>query len=133
MSGSVNKVLLIGNLGKDPETRYTPNGKAITTFSIATSDTWKDKNTSEKREKTEWHRIVTFGRTAELAGEYLSKGRKVYIEGSLQTRTWETDDGVTHYMTEVVGRQVVFLGGGNGEQRPAVPQRTASDQDDIPF
>jgi single-strand DNA-binding protein len=139
---SVNKTILIGNLGKDPETRYSPDGKAVTTFSLATSDKWKDKQTGEMREKTEWHRIVTFGRTAELCGEYLSKGRKVYIEGALQTRSWEADDGSTRYMTEVVGRIAVFLGGGQGNQggqgRPAASQGQQShippqEDDDIPF
>lgn len=138
MSGSKNLVILIGNLGQDPETRYSPDGTAITTFSIATSDKWKDKQTGDMKEKTEWHRIVSFGRTAELAEEYLSKGRKVYIEGSLQTRSWEKDD-VTHYMTEVKARQVIFLGGGNGQggsSRPAKSQTGANippEDDDIPF
>lgn len=138
MSGSLNKAILIGNLGADPETRYTPDGKAVTTFSIATSEKWKDKNTGEDREKTEWHRIVTFGRAAELAAEYLSKGRKVYIEGRIQTRNWDDDDGKKHYITEIVpsNRGLIFLGGGNGNgggQRQGGSFIPPAEDDDIPF
>ncbi len=106
----VNKVILIGRLGRDPEIRYTPDGTAVANFSIATSDEWKDKNTGEKRERTEWHRIVAWRRLGELCGEYLAKGRQVYVEGKLQTRSWE-QDGVTRYMTEIVASEIRFLGG----------------------
>jgi len=106
----INKVILIGRLGRDPEIRYTPDGTAVANFSIATSDEWKDKNTGEKRERTEWHRIVAWRRLGELCGEYLSKGRQVYVEGKLQTRSWE-QDGVTRYSTEIVASDIQFLGG----------------------
>ncbi|MEA3428209.1 MAG: single-stranded DNA-binding protein, partial [Thermodesulfobacteriota bacterium] len=106
MSG-LNKVMLIGRLGRDPELRYTPNGLAIANFSIATSEEWKDKNSGEKKERTEWHRIVVFGKLGELCGEYLAKGRQVYIEGRLQTRSWEKD-GVTKYTTEIVASDIQF-------------------------
>ena len=102
MAGGVNKVILVGNLGQDPEIRYTPDGRPIANFSIATSETWNDKNTGERREKTEWHRVVVFGKLAEICGEYLSKGRQVYIEGKLQTRKWQTKEGQDRWTTEVV-------------------------------
>ena len=108
MSG-LNKVMLIGRLGRDPELRYTPSGLAIANFSIATSEEWKDKNSGEKKERTEWHRIVVFGKLGELCGEYLAKGRQAYIEGRLQTRSWEKD-GVTKYTTEIVASDIQFLG-----------------------
>lgn len=98
----VNKVILVGNLGKDPDVRYTPDGKAITNITLATSETWKDKNTGQKQEKTEWHRIVFFGGLANIAGEYLKKGSKVYIEGKLQTRKWQDQSGQDRWTTEVV-------------------------------
>ena len=107
---SVNKVILLGNLGKDPETRYTTGGEAVTNLNIATSETWKDKS-GEKQEKTEWHRVVLFGRQAEIAGEYLKKGRSVYIEGRLQTRKYTDKDGVEKYSTEVVGDRMQLIGG----------------------
>jgi single-strand DNA-binding protein len=106
---SVNKVILLGNLGKDPETRYTTGGDAVTNLSIATSEQWKDKN-GDKQEKTEWHRVVLFGRTAEVAGEYLKKGRSVYIEGRLQTRKYTDKDGVEKYSTEVVADRMQLIG-----------------------
>jgi single-strand DNA-binding protein len=106
----VNKVIIIGRLGRDPEVRYTPDGTAVANFSVATSQEWKDKTSGEKKEKTEWHRVVAFRKLAELCGEYLAKGRQVYIDGRLQTRSWEKD-GQTHYMTEVVANDVQFLGG----------------------
>lgn len=109
---SLNKVLLIGNLGRDPEVRYLPNGEAVANFSIATTENWKDKN-GQKQEKTEWHNIVMYRRLAEIAGEYLKKGRPVYIEGRLQTRKWEKD-GVTRYTTEIVADQMQMLGGRDG-------------------
>lgn len=98
----VNKVILVGNLGKDPDVRYTPDGKAITNITVATSETWKDKNTGQKQEKTEWHRVVFFGGLATIAGEYLKKGSKVYIEGKLQTRKWQDQSGQDRYTTEIV-------------------------------
>lgn len=106
---SVNKVILVGNLGRDPEVRYMPNGEAVANFSIATTENWKDKS-GVKQEKTEWHNIVMYRRLAEIAGEYLKKGRPVYIEGRLQTRKWEKD-GVTRYTTEIIGDQMQMLGG----------------------
>jgi len=101
---SVNKVILIGNLGKDPETRYLPSGEAVTSFSIATSETWKDKTSGEKKEATEWHRISAFGKLAEICGEYLRKGSQVYIEGALRTRKWQDKEGQDRYTTEIVLR-----------------------------
>jgi single-strand DNA-binding protein len=150
----VNKVILVGHLGRDPEVRYTQDGKAVCNFSIATSETWKDKTSGEKREKTEWHRVVVFGKLAEICGEYLSKGRQVYIEGSLQTSQYEKE-GQTHYSTQVViglGGKMQMLGSkddGGGGYRPqaAQPRHGArndqgygqasqppiDDYDDIPF
>jgi single-strand DNA-binding protein len=110
---SVNKVILIGNLGRDPETRYTTGGDAITNLNIATSEQWKDKS-GEKQERTEWHRVVLFGRQAEIAGEYLKKGRSVYIEGRLQTRKYTDKDGVEKYSTEIVGDRMQLLGSRDG-------------------
>jgi single-strand DNA-binding protein len=110
---SVNKVILVGNLGRDPETRYMPDGGAITNFSIATTDQWKDKS-GEKQEKTEWHRISTFQRLAEIAGEYLKKGSQVYIEGRLQTRKWTDKDGVEKYTTEIIADKMQMLGSRQG-------------------
>jgi len=98
----VNKVILVGNLGKDPEVRYTPDGKAVANVAIATSETWKDKNSGERKEKTEWHRVVFFGGVAGVVGEYLRKGSKIYIEGKLQTRKWQDNSGQDRYTTEVV-------------------------------
>ena len=115
---SVNKVILLGNLGRDPETRYTTGGDAVTNLSIATSEQWKDKS-GEKQERTEWHRVVLFGRQAEIAGEYLKKGRSVYIEGRLQTRKYTDKDGVEKYSTEVVADRMQLIGsardGGGGD------------------
>jgi len=104
----INKVILVGNLGQDPEIKYTAGGAAVTTLSLATSESWKDKDTGTDQEKTEWHRVVLWRRLAEIAGEYLKKGSKVYIEGQLQTRKWE-QDGQTRYTTEVIGRDMQFL------------------------
>lgn len=101
MARGVNKVILVGNCGQDPETRYTPDGMAITTLSLATSESWKDKQTGQQQERTEWHRVVLYGRVAEIAGEYVGKGSQVYIEGKLRTRKWEKD-GVERYTTEIV-------------------------------
>jgi single-strand DNA-binding protein len=107
---SVNKVILLGNLGKDPEVRYMTSGEAITTITLATSENWKDKS-GEKQEKTEWHRVVFFGKLAEIAGEYLKKGRQVYVEGKLQTRKWQDKEGQERYTTEVVAKEMTLLGG----------------------
>lgn len=117
MSG-VNKVLLIGNLGKDPETRYMPSGKAATNFSIATSERFKDKETGEPRERTEWHRIACFDRLAEIAAEYLKKGSKVFIEGKLRTRKWTDKDGKDQYSTEIIADQLQML---DGKREGAAP------------
>ena len=129
---SVNKVILIGRLGKDPETRYMPNGEAVTNAALATSENWKDKS-GEKQEKTEWHNLVFYRRLAEIAGEYLKKGSQVYIEGKLQTRKWEKD-GVTRYTTEVIVNEMTMLGGkssGGGsfevmEKAPAAEQTSSA-------
>ena len=149
-SRGVNKVILIGNLGKDPETRYMPSGGAVTNITLATSETWKDKQTGEQQERTEWHRVVFFNRLAEIAGEYLKKGSKVYIEGSLRTRKWQGQDGQDRYTTEIVANEMQMLDsrGGSAEysqstapaarsSQPAStpqPQTPAGDfEDDIPF
>ena len=116
MAGSgVNKVILVGNLGRDPEVRYTPGGQAVANFTIATNEAWTDKS-GQKQERTEWHRIVVWGKQAELCGEYLTKGRQVYVEGRLQTREWTNKEGAKQYTTEVVANQVVFLSGGERGQ-----------------
>ena len=117
MAGSVNKVILIGNLGADPEIRYMPNGDPVATFNIATTDTWKDKQTGEKKEATEWHRIVIFRKLAEIAGQYLKKGAPIYIEGALKTRKWQNKAGQDRYTTEIVADTMQMLGGKReGEQ-----------------
>ncbi|ATB36012.1 single-stranded DNA-binding protein [Cystobacter fuscus] len=113
MAGGVNKVILIGNLGADPEVRFTPGGQAVANFRIATSDNWTDKS-GQKQERTEWHRIVVWGKLAELCGEYLKKGRQCYIEGRLQTREWTDKENRKNYTTEVVANAVTFLGGRDG-------------------
>jgi len=154
MAGGINKVILVGNLGQDPEIRYTADGRPIANFSIATSESWKDKNSGEKREKTEWHRVVVFGKLAEICGEYLSKGRQVYIEGKLQTRKWQGQDGQDRYTTEVVvdmrgimqmlgtrdaggggTRPAAGGGGGSSPQDQGYPQQPYQNdkEDDIPF
>ncbi|MFP4030939.1 MAG: single-stranded DNA-binding protein [Desulfococcaceae bacterium] len=106
----VNKAIIVGNLGRDPEMRYTTDGTAVANFSVATSDQWNDKNTGEKRERTEWHRIVAFARLAEICGQYLTKGKQVYIEGKIQTREWEDKDGNRRWTTEIVAQQMQMLG-----------------------
>lgn len=136
MARGVNKVILIGNLGKDPEVRYSPNGGAIATITLATSESWKDKNTGETVDKTEWHRVVFFRRLAEIAGEYLKKGSKVFIEGKLQTRKWQDKDGQDRYTTEVVANEMQMLdskGGGSADynqdqQESYTPQQSAPQQ-----
>jgi single-strand DNA-binding protein len=124
-SRGINKVILIGNLGKDPETRYMPSGGAVTNLTLATSESWKDKQTGEQKENTEWHRVVFFNRLAEIAAEYLRKGSKVYIEGRLQTRKWQGQDGQDRYTTEIVASEMQMLdsrgGGGGSYEAPPVP------------
>jgi single-strand DNA-binding protein len=153
---SVNKVIIVGNLGRDPEVRYTPNGDSITNVTIATTDTWKDKATGEKKEATEWHRVVFFGKLAEIAGQYLKKGRQVYVEGALRTRKWTDKEGQERYTTEIVANELKMLGSregmsdappresgggagaGGGGSRPAAAAAPAGGnfndfEDDIPF
>jgi single-strand DNA-binding protein len=148
---SVNKVIIVGNLGRDPETRYLPSGEAVTNISVATTDTWKDKASGEKKEATEWHRVAFFGRLAEIAGEYLKKGSQVYIEGQLRTRKWQDKEGKDRYTTEIRADTMQMLGSraGAGEPRgepapkgeaaakPAAVKKPAGKfddmEDDIPF
>jgi single-strand DNA-binding protein len=136
---SLNKVQLIGSLGKDPELKYLPNGDAVATVSMATSETWKDKSTGEKKESTEWHRVTFFRRLAEIVGQYLKKGSQVYVEGALKTKKWTDKDGVERYTTEVVASEMKMLGGkreGDSASAPQKPsqQKPADDFDqDIPF
>ncbi len=127
MARGINKVILVGNLGQDPETRYMPSGGAVTNLSIATSESWKDKQSGEQRERTEWHRVVFFNRLAEIAGEYLKKGSKVYVEGSLRTREWEKD-GVKRYTTEIVASEMQMLDsrGGGGDYTPSYDNQNQS-------
>lgn len=118
MARGVNKVILVGNLGKDPEVRYAPSGQAIANITIATSESWKDKNTGEKQEKTEWHRVVFFSRLAEIVGEYLKKGSQIYVEGRLQTRKWQDKEGKDRYTTEIVANEMQMLGSRQGGGAP---------------
>ncbi len=127
MARGINKVILIGNLGKDPETRYLPSGGAVTNLTLATSESWKDKQSGQLQERTEWHRVVFFNRLAEIASEYLKKGSKVYIEGALRTRKWQGQDGQDRYTTEIVANEMQMLdargaGGGDMERAPAPPR-----------
>jgi single-strand DNA-binding protein len=152
MAKGINKAILIGNLGADPETRYTANGTAVTNLRLATSDSWKDKQSGEMQERTEWHRVVMFARLAEVAAEYLRKGSKVYIEGRIQTRKWQGQDGQDRFTTEIVANEMQMLdsksggsagfddGDGRQQQRPQQQAAEAADQgsdedldDDIPF
>ena len=154
MAGSINKVILVGNLGRDPEVRYTPDNNAITNISVATTDRYKDKHTGEQKEITEWHRVVFFNRLAEIAGEYLKKGSQVYIEGRLRTRKWTDQSGVDKYTTEIIADQMQMLGsrsGGSGggvayddgygapaaapapARAPAAKKPVDDLEDDIPF
>ena len=129
---SVNKVILVGNLGQDPEVRYLPSGGAVTNISIATTDTWKDKETGEKRERTEWHRVVFFARLAEIVGEYLKKGSQVYIEGRLQTKKWQDKEGRDRYTTETIAERMQMLGsrgGGGGSSENYDQSRPPASQD----
>ncbi len=119
---SVNKVIIVGNLGRDPETRYMPNGEAVTNITVATTESWKDKNTGEKKELTEWHRITFYRRLAEVAGQYLKKGSQIYIEGRLQTRKWQDKDGNDRYTTEIIADTMQMLGGRQGMGGGGAPQ-----------
>lgn len=152
-SKGVNKVILVGNLGKDPEVRYLPNGGAVANLTLATSESWRDKATGEQKEKTEWHRVILFGKLAEVAGEYLRKGSQIYIEGKLTTRKWTDQSGVEKYTTEIhvnVGGTMQMLGGRqsdgapqqSGQQQRSAPTQSSPQQsneppmdfdDDIPF
>ena len=148
MARGINKVILIGNLGNDPETRYTAGGAAVANISLATTDSWRDKETGEQQERTEWHRVVFFGRLAEIVSEYLHKGSQVYVEGRLQTRKWQDKDGNDRYTTEIVANEMQMLGnrgggGGSGMDRSEqsgaeskAPAKRSEDDfvdDDIPF
>jgi single-strand DNA-binding protein len=150
MARGINKVILVGNLGADPETRYTASGSAVTKIRLATSESWRDKQSGEQQERTEWHRVTFFGRLAEIAGEYLSKGRQVYVEGSLRTNKWQDQSGQDRYTTEIVANEMQMLGGRGGgmdegpspgggfrEKGPAPddPSEPEADfkEDDIPF
>ena len=135
---SVNKVIIVGNLGRDPEVRYTADKKAITSIAVATSERYTDKNSGEKKEVTEWHRIVFFNRLAEIAGEYLKKGSSVYVEGRLQTRKWTDQSGTERYATEIVAEQMQMIGAKSdspSEHKPRPQTKQASDEleDSIPF
>jgi single-strand DNA-binding protein len=114
MARGINKVIIVGNLGGDPETRYMPSGSAVTNFTVATNESWKDKQTGEQKERTEWHRVVMFDRLAEIAAEYLRKGSQVYVEGKLQTRKWQGQDGQDRYTTEIRANEMQMLGGRGG-------------------
>ena len=149
MARGINKVILVGNLGADPETRYMPSGSAVTNLSVATSESWKDKQTGEQKDRTEWHKVVMFDRLAEIAAEYLRKGSQVYIEGKLQTRKWQDRDGNDRWTTEVRASEMQMLGGrgggggaapmSSGQQQdsgpPSAPPAAGPDDfdDDIPF
>ena len=127
MARGVNKVILVGNLGKDPEVRYSPNGGAVANITLATSESWKDKTSGEKQEKTEWHRVVFFGRLAEIAGEYLKKGAQIYVEGRLQTRKWQDKEGKDRYTTEIVAGEMQMLGGREGRGAPSEFDQSADE------
>ena len=145
----INKVILVGNLGQDPDVKYTAGGAAVTTLSLATSESWKDKNTGDQQERTEWHRVVFFNRLAEIAGEYVKKGSKLYVEGSLRTRKWQDKSGADRYTTEIVGAEMQMLDsrgatqdGGGYQSAPAAsspapaaanPEPIEFPEDDIPF
>ncbi|MDA0679438.1 MAG: single-stranded DNA-binding protein [Proteobacteria bacterium] len=119
MARGVNKVILVGNLGNDPETKYMPSGSAVTNLSVATNESWKDKQTGEQKDRTEWHRVAMFGRLAEIAAEYLRKGSQVYIEGKLRTRKWQDQQGNDKYTTEIIADEMQMLGGRSGGGAPA--------------
>lgn len=136
MARGVNKVILVGNCGQDPETKYMPSGNAVTNVSIATSEQWKDKQTGQPQERTEWHRVVFFNRLGEIAGEYLRKGSKVYVEGSLRTRKWQDQSGQDRYTTEIVASEMQMLdsrqGAGGGYQPSSAPAQQAPQQQHQP-
>ncbi len=149
MARGVNKVIIIGNLGQDPDTRYMPSGSAVTNLRVATNESWKDKQTGEQKDRTEWHTVAMFGRLAEISAEYLRKGSQVYIEGKLRTRKWQDKQGNDRYTTEIVADEMQMLGGRSGAGAPAMndrgdsadsgdsrpPPRSSADDfdDDIPF
>lgn len=140
MARGINKVILVGTMGRDPEVKYMPSGGAIANVSLATSEQWKDKQTGEKKETTEWHRVVFYGRLAEIAGEYLRKGQQVYVEGSLRTRKWQGQDGQDRYTTEIIANEMQMLGGrpgggmsaGSYEDTPAPRQQSNSGGSNAP-
>ena len=139
MARGVNKVILIGNLGADPETRFMPSGGAVTNIRLATSETWKDRQTGQQQERTEWHRVVFFNKLGEIAGEYLKKGSKVYVEGSIRTRKWQGQDGQDRYTTEIVANEMQMLDGrggggdGGGYQNQGVGQPTGYENQDYDY
>ena len=120
MARGVNKVIIVGNLGNDPDTRYMPSGGAVTNLSVATNESWKDKQTGEQKDRTEWHRVAMFGRLAEIAAEYLRKGSQIYIEGKLRTRKWQDQSGNDRYTTEIIADELQMLGGRSGAGAPAM-------------
>ncbi len=128
MARGVNKVIIVGNCGQDPETRFMPSGGAVTNLSIATSESWKDKNTGDQQERTEWHRVVFFNRLAEIAGEYVKKGSKLYVEGSLRTRKWQGQDGQDRYTTEIVASEMQMLDSRGGQQGGGDYQQSSNQQ-----
>lgn len=139
MARGINKVILIGNLGADPEIRYMPSGSAVAAVSLATSESWTDKQTNQKQERTEWHRISFFNRLAEIVGQYLRKGAKIYVEGSLRTRKWQDKNGIDRYTTEIIANEMQMLdakGGGSTplstEERPVVEEATVSSRENQP-
>lgn len=119
---SINKVILIGNVGKDPEIRYTPSGSAICNISLATTRSWKDKTSGDKQEETEWHRVVFYDRLAEVVGEYVKKGKPIYVEGRLKTRKWQNKEGQDVYTTEIIANEMQLLGGRDDSQQPSAPR-----------
>lgn len=139
MARGVNKVILIGHLGADPETRYMPSGQAVTNIRVATSEVWKDRETGEQKERTEWHSVVLFGKLGEIAAEYLRKGSQVYIEGSLRTRKWQDNEGRDRYTTEIVGREMQMIGGnrsgsssGTASAPAQAPSQSSAGDDEMP-
>ena len=126
MARGVNKVILVGNLGNDPDTRYMPSGSAVTNISVATNESWKDKQTGEQKDRTEWHKVAMFGRLAEIAAEYLRKGSQVYIEGKLRTRKWQDQNGNDRWTTEVIADEMQMLGGRAGSGAPAMDEAPSS-------
>jgi single-strand DNA-binding protein len=134
MARGINKVILIGNLGKDPEVKYMPNGEAVANVTLATSDSWKDKSTGEQVERTEWHRVVFFRRLGEIVGEYLKKGSKIYVEGRLQTRKWQGQDGADRYTTEIVANEMQMLDSraGGADNYSAAPAKQAASSSSAP-